>query len=103
MLRRIANTADATSLAGGHFTFAATRKGQPPIAWHESDYSPEPLPVLNADVHQFALGSDAACALGKTLQCWDLASAGKPYEIAAADATEIAVGYSLRSRTRPLS
>jgi hypothetical protein len=42
-------------------------------------------------------------SLGKTLQCWDLASAGKPYEIAAADATEIAVGYSLRSRTRPLS
>jgi len=95
VLRRIANTADATSLAGGHFTFAATRKGQPPIAWHESDYGPQPLPVLNADVHQFALGSDAACALGKTLQCWDLASAGKPYEVAAAGATEIAVGYSL--------
>jgi len=95
VVRRIPNTANATSISGGHFTFAATRKGEPPIAWHEADYTAHPLPTLNADVHQFALGSDAACALGHTVQCWDLASAGKPYEIAAAGATEIAVGYAL--------
>jgi hypothetical protein len=96
VLHHIPNTADTTSLAGGHFTFAAIRRGKPPLAWHEDAYGPQLLPALNSDVQQIALGSDTACALGHTVQCWDLASASKPYDIAAAGATEIAVGYALR-------
>ena len=94
-LARIPNTETATHIAGGHFTFAALRRDQPPLAWHE-DGKPQLLPALNADIQQIALGSDTACALGHAVQCWDLTNVGKPYDIPAVGASEIAVGYSLR-------
>jgi hypothetical protein len=94
-LHEVPEAAGATSIAAGRFTFVALRPGKPPVAWNE-ERKPVALPVIGGDVFQIALGGDQACALGKTVHCWDIAKPATLHEVPGlAGANEIAVGYGV--------